>query len=202
MILLIPALLISGCSSEAASNPLNSGRVNLDLLQQNFRNEILSQYVQLAQEELIIATPVNQEGNTTGAEPVSKQLAAWRIEISKSWDEIPIDKFYIVCGILYEGILDRDTQFGKYFSQVQNQFERDGVKIESMTDVSLVQDNRKTIQFPTKDFSSSLFICSSKISLRLANGDITAPQSSTLAWNYYLDGSQIKYTLSFTLKSN
>jgi len=71
-----------------------------------------------------------------------------------------------------------------------------------MTDVTLVQDNRKTIQFPTKDFSSSLFICSSQISLRLANGDITAPQSSTLAWNYYLDGSQIKNTLSFTLKSN
>lgn len=199
--MLLP-FLISSCSSDATSIPLNSGRVNVELLQQNFRNEILSQYLQVAQEELIIADPVIQTGSEVGTEPDSERLSTWRTEISKSWEQVPKDKFYIVCEILYEGIFDRNTQFGKYFSQVQDQFERDGVKIESMTNVTLVEDNRRTIQFPTNEFSSSLFVCSSKISLRLANGNIAAPQSSTLAWNYYLDGSQIKNTVTFMLSSD
>ena len=76
-----------------------------------------------------------------------------------------------------------------------------GVTVNSMVDVKLLEDNRRTIQFPTADFSSSLFVCASRMTLKLANGDITSAAQSLLKWNYYLDGSEIKYTVSFTLNN-
>ncbi len=194
--------VITSCSPENGTIPLNSGRTDVDILQQNFRREILSQYDQPVKEEIVIAAPVRQKVSEITSGSVSDELAAWRDEISKPWNQIPLEKFYMVCEILYEGIVDRESQLANYFVEVQNKFDRDGIKVNSMTDIELLQDNRKTIQFPTKDFSSSLITCSSRITLKMANGDITSPQISELAWNYYFDGSQIKNTISFTIRNN
>ena len=107
----------------------------------------------------------------------------------------------MVCEILYDGVLDKESQLAKYFERVQKQFDQDGVQINSMTDIQLVQDNRKKIQFPTKEFSSSLIECSSLVTFRLASGDLTPPLVSTLSWVYFLEGTNISQTISFTVKS-
>jgi hypothetical protein len=178
------------------------GRVDVDSIQKNFRTDILSKYERVEEVELIIPSSEKPKINTSQPLEESQELQVWRDSITEPWKEIPDGKFFMVCDILYKGIMDYESQFAKYFQQVRNQFERDGVTVNSMVDIQLQQDNRSTIQFPTKDFSSPLFACSSKMTLKLSNGDITSPMMSTLTWNYYLDGAAIKYTISFTLRNS
>jgi hypothetical protein len=197
----LSSILLTSCSSTTSNDPLNVGRINVDFIQESFRASILSQYQRIEEVELIIPTTEKPKVNSNQTQEISNELQVWRDSISEPWKEIPDDKFFMVCEILYRGIVEPDSQFAKFFRQVQNQFERDGVTVNSMVDVKLLEDNRRTIQFPTADFSSSLFVCASRMTLKLANGDITSPMQSTLTWNYYLDGSEIKYTVSFTLKN-
>ncbi len=201
MVCLVTFLLTS-CSSSMTAEPLNSGRVSVDSIQKNFRIDILSKYEKVEEVELIIPTSEKPQNSNSQPQEESQELQIWRDSITDPWKDIPEGKFFMVCEILYKGIVDNESQFAKYFLQVRNQFERDGVSVNSMVDVQLEQDNRKTIQFPTRDFSSPLFSCSSKITLKLSNGDITSPLLSTLTWNYYLDGAAIKYTISFSMRNS
>jgi hypothetical protein len=196
---LICALLLSSCSIPSKVPPLNSGRVNLDSIQLNFREEILSQFEESEETPLEIAPTSGTDQTAEVLPEPSSELKNWRAEISESWSQIPNDKFYLVCKILYESIFDSEAAFGGNFTEVRSRFKRDGVTFYSLTDIQLAADNRKTIQFPTSKISSSLFVCSSLVSLKQANGDIGPPQKSTVAWTYYLDGDEIKYTVSFGL---
>ena len=202
VMLCILTFLLTSCSSSMSEEPLNMGRVNVDSIQKNFRTDILSKYERVEEVELIIPSSEKPKIDTSQPQEESQELQLWRDSITEPWKEIPDGKFFMVCDILYKGIMDYESQFAKYFQQVRNQFERDGVTVNSMVDIQLQQDNRSTIQFPTKDFSSPLFVCSSRMTLKLSNGDITSPMMSTLTWNYYLDGAAIKYTISFTLRNS
>jgi hypothetical protein len=202
VMLCILTFLLTSCSSSMSEEPLNMGRINVDSIQKNFRTDILSKYERVEEVELIIPSSEKPKIDTSQPQEESQELQLWRDSITEPWKEIPDGKFFMVCDILYKGIMDYESQFAKYFQQVRNQFERDGVTVNSMVDIQLQQDNRSTIQFPTKDFSSPLFACSSRMTLKLSNGDITSPMVSTLTWNYYLDGAAIKYTISFTLRNS
>lgn len=199
LIILISTLILTSCSATSQQLPLNSGRVNVDSIQQEFRSQILLEFQETEKPSLKIVEPVAPEQNLDTSSDPSLELKTWRVEISESWNEIPNDKFYVVCQILYEGIFDAEATFAKFFSEVRDQFQRDGLTVYSLTDVKLSADNRKSIQFPTSEYSSSLFICSSQISLKLSNGNILPSQKSTLAWNYYLSDGKIKSTVSFKL---
>ena len=199
LIILISTLLLTSCSTTSQEPPLNSGRVNLDFIQQNFRSHILLQFQETERPSLEILAPLAPEQNLNVSNDPTLELKTWRAEISKSWNEIPSDKFYLVCQILYEGIFDAEATFGKFFTEVRDQFQQDGITVHSLTDVTLSADNRESIQFPTSEYSSSLFVCSSQISLKLYNGNILPPQKSTLAWNYYFSDGKIKSTVSFKM---
>ena len=191
------ALVLSGCTSEDDNQRFNSGRTNVKSIQQDFRDSILAQYIEPEKKELVIAEPINSAVVQSDIGAESAELKAWRAGIQKSWSEIPQDKFYVVCELFFRGILDPESTFGPLFKQTRDELAREGTEIYSLTDIKLLADNRKTIQFPTINFSSSLFVCSGRIVLKPSNGILSQPLTATIAWNYYLENGSIKYTITF-----
>ena len=106
-----------------------------------------------------------------------------------------------MCELYFQGILDESSEFAVYFVTVKKQLAKEGTVIHSITNIRMREDNRKTIQLPTKEYSSSLFVCSARMILKLSNGDFSQPIDSSISFNYYLDGREIKSTFTFKLKS-
>jgi hypothetical protein len=198
---LVSSLLLTGCSSENGTQALNSGRTDIANLQKDFREEILSQYVDVEVKDLIIAEAASPSDVVNKESIESPELLSWRAEIIDSWKDLKDDRLDLVCEFFYQGIVDETSNFAFIFAEARKTFAREGTQIHSINNIRMREDNRKTIQFPTSEYSSSLFVCSSRIVLKIANGSLSQPLDSTLSWNYYLLGEDIKFTFTFKLKS-
>jgi hypothetical protein len=190
-----------GCSSESETDPLNSGRINIVDVQEAFRQSILSKYVDVVRDQLVIPEVVGPDETNFEVTEVTPELKAWRSEINDDWKELKSDKLDLVCELFFRGLVDETSSFAYIFISARDQFAREGTVIHSINSIRMREDNRKTIQLPTPEFSSSLFVCSSRIVLKLADGYYTQPIDSTLAWNYYVSGGERKFTFTFKLKS-
>lgn len=194
-------MLLAGCSSEEDTAPLNSGRTDISQIQEEFRESILSDYVDVVTEELIIAEAINPNDINYPKVSESTELSAWRDGIRESWKDLKDSQRDLMCELYFQGILDESSEFAVYFVTVKKQLAKEGTVIHSITNIRMREDNRKTIQLPTKEYSSSLFVCSARMILKLSNGDFSQPIDSSISINYYLDGREIKSTFTFKLKS-
>ena len=199
--MLLLSLGLVGCSSEGDTKALNSGRVNIVDIQKDFRESILDKYVDVVRNELIIAEVVAPGETNYQVAEVTPELKAWRAEINDDWKDLKSDRLDLVCEIFFRGLVDDTSNFAYIFQVARDQFVREGTAIHSINNIRMREDNRKTIQLPTAEFSSSLFVCSSRIVLKLSNGYFSQPIDSTLSWNYYLAGGEKKFTFTFKLKS-
>ncbi len=199
--ILASALLLSGCASEGDLEALNSGRTNVVQVQEKFRKSILDSYVDNAKEELVIAEAISPTDTNYQEAEVTPELKAWRDELSDDWKELKFSQLDLMCELFFQGLVDDESRFADILKSARDQLASQGTEVYSITNIRMREDNRKTIQFPTEKSSSSLFVCSSRIVLKLSNGNYTQPLDSTLAWNYYLSGGERKFTFTFKLKS-
>jgi len=200
-VILSSALLLSGCASEGDLEALNAGRTNVVQIQEKFRESILGAYVDNTKEELLIAESISPTDTNYQKAEVTPELKAWRTELSNDWKDLEDNKLDLVCELFFQGLVDDASQFADIFKESRNLLASQGTEIYSINSIRMREDNRKTIQFPTEQSSSSLFVCSSRIVLKLTNGNYTQPIDSTLAWNYYLAGGERKFTFTYKLKS-
>lgn len=199
--ILASVLLLSGCASEGDLEALNSGRTNVVKVQEKFRESILDSYVDNAKQELVIAEAISPTDTNYQEAEVTPELKAWRDELSDDWKELKFNQLDLMCELFFQGLVDDESRFADIFKSSRDQLASQGTEVYSITNIRMREDNRKTIQFPTEKSSSSLFVCSSRIVLKLSIGDYTQPLDSTLAWNYYLSGGERKFTFTFKLKS-
>ena len=198
--ILASVLLLSGCASEGDLEALNSGRTNVVKVQEKFRESILDSYVDNAKQELVIAEAISPTDTNYQEAEVTPELKAWRDELSDDWKELKFSQLDLMCELFFQGLVDDESRFADIFKSARDQLASQGTEVYSITNIRMREDNRKTIQFPTEKSSSSLFVCSSRIVLKLSNGNYTQPLDSTLAWNYYLSGGERKFTFTFKLK--
>ena len=199
--ILASVLLLSGCASEGDLEALNSSRTNVVKVQEKFRESILDSYVDNAKQELVIAEAISPTDTNYQEAEVTPELKAWRDELSDDWKELKFNQLDLMCELFFQGLVDDESRFADIFKSSRDQLASQGTEVYSITNIRMREDNRKTIQFPTEKSSSSLFVCSSRIVLKLSIGDYTQPLDSTLAWNYYLSGGERKFTFTFKLKS-
>jgi hypothetical protein len=199
--ILASVLLLSGCASEGDLEALNSGRTNVVKVQEKFRESILDSYVDNAKQELVIAEAISPTDTNYQEAEVTPELKAWRDELSDDWKELKFSQLDLMCELFFQGLVDDESRFADILKSARDQLASQGTEVYSITNIRMREDNRKTIQFPTEKSSSSLFVCSSRIVLKLSNGNYTQPLDSTLAWNYYLSGGERKFTFTFKLKS-
>ena len=201
-IVIIILLSISGCFSQGDELTFNSGRTNTEQIQSTFRESILSRYKEPEQkEDLEVAEIVSPTDVNYQVADVTPELRAWRSEIDQTWKDMDEKKLNIMCELFFQGIVEESSRFGKNFAQVRERFAQEGTKIYSIKNIRLAEDNRKTIQFPTANSSSALFVCQSLVTLELTNGGTSQPIQSSISWIYYLDGNERKQTFNFKLKS-
>jgi hypothetical protein len=198
--ILASVLLLSGCASEGDLEALNSGRTNVVKVQEKFRESILDSYVDNAKQELVIAEAISPTDTNYQEAEVTPELKAWRDELSDDWKELKFSQLDLMCELFFQGLVDDESRFADILKSARDQLASQGTEVYSITNIRMREDNRKTIQFPTEKSSSSLFVCSSRIVLKLSNGNYTQPLDSTLAWNYYLSGGERKFTFTFKLK--
>ncbi len=198
---LLGVVFLSGCSTEGDLEALNSGRTDVKALQERFRESILSTYVDDTKDELIIAEAVSPNNANFQEAEVTPELKAWRADLQEDWKEIKNNQLDVMCELFYEGLVDEAARFADVFEYARNQLASQGTQVYSIRNIRMREDNRETIQFPTEQVSSSLFVCSARIVLKLTNGTYSQPLDSTLAWNYYLAGKERKFTFTFKLKS-
>jgi hypothetical protein len=199
--ILASVLLLSGCASEGDLEALNSSRTNVVKVQEKFRESILDSYVDNAKQELVIAEAISPTDTNYQEAEVTPELKAWRDELSDDWKELKFNQLDLMCELFFQGLVDDESRFADIFKSSRDQLASQGTEVYSITNIRMREDNRKTIQFPTEKSSSSLFVCSSRIVLKLSIGDYTQQLDSTLAWNYYLSGGERKFTFTFKLKS-
>jgi hypothetical protein len=198
---LVSTLFLTGCVANENDAVLNSGRTDISRIQENFRQSILANYVDVVVDELAIAEAISPNDASFEKVEESEELKAWRQEISEPWNDLQNNQRDLMCEFFYQGILDEKSDFAYIFVEANKQFKREGTVIHSINNIRMREDNRKTIQLPTANYSSSLFVCSARIVLKLSNGYFSQPLDSTLAWNYYLSGGQRKFTFTFKLRS-
>ena len=198
--ILASVLLLSGCASEGDLEALNSGRTNVVKVQEKFRESILDSYVDNAKQELVIAEAISPTDTNYQEAEVTPELKAWRDELSDDWKELKFSQLDLMCELFFQGLVDDESRFADILKSARDQLASQGTEVYSITNIRMREDNRKTIQFPTEKSTSSLFVCSSRIVLKLSNGNYTQPLDSTLAWNYYLSGGERKFTFTFKLK--
>lgn len=192
--------LLSGCANSDVETPFNSGRTSTELIQKGFRESILSRFEEKNTAPLVIAqagSPSREPGVRVNESP---ELLAWRDSIGKQWEPYSSKDLSVACELFYEALVDEKSSLAETFAQTRNGLAAQGTSIYSIKNISLLEDNRKTIQFPTESSTSSLFVCRATIMFKLTNGAITNNLDSTIAWNYYFRDGQIKWTISFNAK--
>ena len=198
--ILVSALFLTGCSSEGDLEALNSGRTNVVHVQEKLRESILRMYVDNTKELIVIAEALSPTDTNYQEAEVTPELKAWRDELSEDWKDLKFNQLDLMCELFFQGLIDDESRFADIFKSSRDQLASQGTEVYSINNIRMREDNRKTIQFPTEQSSSSLFVCSSRIVLKLSNGNYTQPLDSTLAWNYYLSGGERKFTFTFKLK--
>ncbi len=212
----ISLFILTACTAQDKTNVLNSNRTDIEDLQQSFRDSILSKY----EEEEISDVPTIADASDSPAANKRKpadasdspaankrkpadasDLMAWRKEIGESWTGLRENQLDSMCEFFFAGIIDESSALANTLESVRKQLADQGVEIYSVKEIKLIEDNRETIQFPTKDFSSSIFVCSAQIVLKLSSGNYTQPLNSTLSAIYYLSGTEKKFTFQFKVKS-
>lgn len=201
LILPVLALVLSSCGASNQDAVFNSGRTDVERIQESFRGQVLAAFDRDEEDELVIADPQNPGAAQGGGDAESAETKAWRASVVEPWNGLAANKGDAACELFFSGLIDPDSGLGDAFKASRERLISEGKNIHSLTDVRIVADNRRTIQIPTKELSSSLFVCEATVVLKLATQNLSQPQTLRFAWNYYLAGQEIKWTFSFSFKA-
>jgi hypothetical protein len=205
----IPALaLVLLCSAcgQSDGNPFVSASVDREAIKSLMIANYLSEFDKPV--EIPVFIPNSNSDSTLIGQPVGHAkadkseafVAAWRAKVAKPWEGIKDSDLDRVCEFFYGGFSDPTSTFAKFFADAQNQLEAGGLVIHSIRNIRMVEDNRTTIEYPTENFSTSLFVCKADIIYKSLTGVFTPTQDSTLAWNYYVKGDEVPFTFNFQSK--
>lgn len=188
--------MLAGCVSNEAA-VLNSGRTDVERIQASLRESVLSAFDVVEEDELVIAEAEKSTAPLQNPALESAETKAWRASVTDRWKGLAEGKGNEVCEIFFAGLVDPGSTLGEAFRTSRERFISEGTNIHSLTDIRMVSDNRKTIQIPTAQSSSSLFICEAQAVLRMPTQNLSTPKALRFSWNYYLDNTEIKWSFSF-----
>ena len=155
--------------------------------------------------ELNDKIPVLKSDNNLNQEPVIAKksdksaafISQWRAKVGEPWLGIKDSDLNKVCEFFYGGFSDPTNPFAKFFGDAQIQLKNGGLILHSIRNIQMIEDNRKTIEYPTPSYSTSLFVCKADIVYKTLEGEFTQPQESLLSWIYYLKGEETPFTFNF-----
>lgn len=195
---IVTASLITGCASQNMETPINSGRTDISQIQSKMRTQILSRFIEKEEPEYLSTKIVSKDDVEYVKAEETPELLAWRADINKTWGAIDDDKIDLLCEFMYQGLYDETNSFASYFVETRKKLAADGISIYSINNIRMREDNRDTIQFPTEEQASLLFVCSSQIVFKFPNGNLSKPQDSRVNLLYYIFNGKRQFTINFS----
>jgi hypothetical protein len=201
-LLIIPALIgLSACSED---QPINSGsRIGNDLPNvQNFLREnaisIWDPTSNLRDVDVIIKAPAAVKNERGPLSP--DEFNTWKTNLLEPWEGIKTkDNLNFICQLWFEGWIDSDETFSKYFIENRNQLRALGLSVESIDEIGIIEDNRNAIFYPQQNDPFILFKCGATVVYKLDRGVFAPPAKSTISFVYYLDNGKV--ASNFQVKS-
>ena len=176
-------LCLSACTS-GSKNSSDSSRTMPESIQDALRSRAYSNW----DKKFTIGDGTGKNSPTVGFEsaeipdppkqidnsaPVNIDIKKWREEISKTWEEIPDNKFDLLCQIWFAWFMEPSSaggDVGQRFQMIRDNLKQMSIVPYAVDQAKLFQDNRKTIGYPKEKVPSELIVCRAEVVFETAFG--------------------------------
>jgi hypothetical protein len=191
--------LLSGCAANQ-ENQLGALRQGpIEQVQAVLRENAMINWESSLPKDSVFGETAKPAYPTSEREPVENDEAntAWRAKIAEQWKGLEGQKnLDFMCEYWFQGWQGIDDSFSDFFKEHRAQTDAMGIKIETIENIKMIEDNRKTINFPKPGKQYSLFTCEATIVFRLARPGLSKPQKSTISFVYWLENNEVKSSFS------
>ena len=192
-------LLITSCVSDQKDGQLAQRQGQLEQLQFALRESAVSEW----EANLPKSSPSGELLDPSAA-PVTEKVVSsdaksveFRKSVAMDWEELQSQKHLdFMCELWFGGWLGIGDTFAKELAEARAITEAMGIKIETIENIRMAEDNRKTINYPLPGKKYNLFVCEATTIFQLARPGLTLPSRSTIAFIYYLNNGDVKATFS------
>ncbi len=196
--------LLSGCSSIDDENQLTN-KVNPERIQEALRSKAYSSWDQKFQigqgsgENLPSVDFESSEisgtsNNIDNFAPEGIDINQWRKEISSPWAEIPDDKFDFLCKVWFDWFMDPISaggNIGERFQYIKDNLKQMSLVPYAFDQITLIQDNRKTIPYPREGKPSELVVCRAEVTFETTFGTFNRSHVYLTAKYVLIDGKAV-----------
>jgi hypothetical protein len=201
------ALLTTSCASENKYEASYQRLGDLALLQSILRETAMNRWEQnLPKYSPLVDDPQNLSTyEDIGQVSNDAKSIAFRNQLIEDWGELGSTEdlsVYKLCEFWFQGWFGISDVFSKEFSDARAQVESAGLKIETLENITMTQDNRKTINYPAPGERRNLFVCQATTVFRLSRPGFTLPSQSKIAFYYYLENGILKSNFQAQVGAN
>jgi hypothetical protein len=188
--------LVTSCTSDQKNGQLAQRQGQLEQLQSALRENAVREW----EANLPKSAPYGEFLDPSAA-PVTEKVVSgdaksveFRKKVAKDWEDFQSQKYLdLMCELWFDGWLGigRPSTFAKQLAETRAFTEAMGIKIETIENIRMAEDNRKTINYPLPGKKYNLFVCEATTIFQLARPGRTLPSRSTIAWIYYLNNGEL-----------
>lgn len=193
--------LLVGCTPSNHDESIQQRQGELQLIQEKLRELAIDRWESnLPEYSTLDDLPKPAEEELTKQQPnYDAETVAWRESIGEQWKELQGQKnLDLMCQLWFEGWLGIGDTFSDLFAEHRAKTEAIGLKIETIEDIKMISDNRKTINYPRPGEQVRLFTCEAILVFRMARPGLTRPAKSTISFVMKVTNGEVKG--SFTVQ--
>jgi hypothetical protein len=196
---LFVSIFLTSCSSGDEMLSLDKRQGQSELIQSKLREYAMQGWesnlpLYNSNDNLPLASPSTDPVEAANNDPAT---VAWREKIVEDWSDLQGEKnLNIMCQLWFEGWLGIGDTFADLFKEHRARTEAMGIKIETIENIRMAEDNRKIINFPKPGKQYSIFTCEATTIFRMARSGLTKPALSTVSFTYRLENNQVKSRFS------
>lgn len=205
--IILLSLISTSCASENKYESMQRNLGDLEFLQTILRETAMMRWEQNLPKYSPVVDDRQGLSNFEDSGPVSNDAKsiALRNQLIEAWGELgstedlSLDR---LCEIWFQGLFGISDAFSKEFSEARAQVESSGLKLETLENITMTQDNRRTINYPAPGERRYLFVCESTTVFRLSRPGFTLPSQSKIAYYYYLENGLLKSNFQVQVGAN
>ncbi len=197
---------LTSCSSNV-DNDFDARNVSVEQIQSALRSKAYaswdSQFVnqKTSWNNLDNKSPISSlssENNDEDSQSLlsDAEVAAWRKAQADELEGLPTEQLGIMCEFFFQSFIQPKPGDDLGFTPIVERLKASGLTPYSVENVALLQDNRKTMKYPTENSPSFMLVCESDIKFRDTSGIIKRGKAY-ISWAYILVDGEAKFNFPY-----
>jgi len=124
------------------------------------------------------------------------EVAAWRKAQADELEGLPTEQLGIMCEFFFQSFIQPKPGDDLGFTPIVERLKASGLTPYAVENVALLQDNRKTMRYPTENSPSFMLVCESDIKFRDTSGIIKRGKAY-ISWAYILVDGEAKFNFPY-----